>query len=231
MSTKAQIAANQANAQRSTGPRTGDGKARARQNALRHGLCSGIPKMSDETHEEIDGLLATLREEHSPVGASEEILVYKMAEHFFFGIRASYLLTEQLDWADKGSDNNPKISLLLRYHTTADRGYHKAFAELRKLQNERRLQEIGFVSQNPEGVPAPEAQAPEAPSSEPPNPESAPAKPAETTPPAVQPIKIVASPIAVTLPQLLEMAEGDPELTDIVLQFAKEAAKAAKAAA
>src|ERR1700745_3062336 len=121
MSTKAQIAANQANAQRSTGPRTGDGKARARQNALRHGLCSGIPKMNDETHGEIDGLLAPLREEHSPVGASEEILVYKMAEHFFFGIRASYLLTEQLDWADKGSDNNPKLSLLLRYHHTADR--------------------------------------------------------------------------------------------------------------
>src|SRR5579864_9287935 len=214
MSTKAQIAANRANAQRSTGPRTDDGKAKIRQNALRHGLCSGIPKMADETHEEIDTLLATLREEHQPVGVSEEILVYKMAEHFFFGIRASYLLAEQFDFADHGSENGPKISLLLRYHTTADRGYHKAFSELRKLQNERRLQEIGFVSQNPADAPeaVPET-TPEPTPSEPPNPE-----------PAAQPIKKVASPMADALPDLLQMAAGDPELTDIVLQFAKDAA-------
>ena len=221
MPTKAQIAANRANAQRSTGPRTDDGKARARQNALRHGLCSGIPTMSHETREGIQTLLDTLREEHEPVGATEEILVYKMAEHFFFGKRAACLLTEQLDWADQGSGNGPRISLLLRYHTAADRGYHKAFSELRKLQNERRLQEIGFVSQNPEGVLQP---APEAPPSEPLGPERAPSKPAGTTQPAVQLIKKVASPIAGALPGLLKMAEGDPELTDIVLQFAKEAA-------
>jgi hypothetical protein len=221
MSTKAQIAANRANSQRSTGPRTDNGKAKTRQNALRHGLCSGIPKMSDETHEDIDTLLATLREEHEPVGATEEILVYKMAEHFFFGIRASYLLAEQFDFADHGSDNAPKISLLLRYHTTADRGYHKAFAELRKLQNERRLQEIGFVSQNPGATS-------EAAPAEPPNPEPVPSKPAETAqPPAqppAQPIQKVAEPIADALPELLKMAEGDPELTDIVLQLAKDAA-------
>ena len=210
MATKAQIAANRANAQRSTGPRTDDGKARTRQNALRHGLCAGIPVMADETDEEMQTLLDTLREEHQPVGASEEILVYKMAEHSFFGKRASHLLAEQFDWADKGSDNVPKISLLLRYHTSSDRGYHKAFAELRKLQNERRLQEIGFVSQKP-------GEAPETTS-------EAPAKPAETTQPADQPIQKAASPIASALPELLKMAEGDPELTDMVRQFAKEAA-------
>ena len=213
MSTAAQIAANRLNALRSTGPRTDDGKARTRQNALRHGLCSGIPRMTAETSEEIDTLLATLREEHQPVGATEEILVYKMAEHFFFGKRAGYLLTEQLDWADQGSDNGPRISLLLRYHTTADRGYHKAFAELRKLQNERRQQEIGFVPQNRET-------ASEAPPAEPPNPEPVRSEPTETVQPAVQPIKKVAPAFA----DLLEMAKGDPELTDIVLQFAEGAA-------
>src|SRR5579864_4782431 len=204
MSTKAQIAANRANAQRSTGPRTDDGKAEIRQNALRHGLCAGIPKMTDETDEEIDTLLATLREEHQPVGASEEILVYKMAEHFFFGKRASYLLTQQFDLADRGSDNTPKISLLLRYHTTADRGYHKAFSELRKMQNERRLQEIGFVSQEPEATP-------DAPPSIPPDPGPAPTKPAETA----QPFQKVASPAAEDLPTPLEFAEGDSALTDL----------------
>jgi hypothetical protein len=153
MSTAAQIAANRINAQRSTGPRTDDGKAKTRQNALRHGLCAGVPLMSDENDEEVQDLLATLREEHQPVGATEEILVYKMAEHFFYGKRASYLLSEQLDWADKGAENARQIALMLRYHTTADRGYYKALNELRKIQKERQLQEIGSVSQNAQTPP------------------------------------------------------------------------------
>ena len=139
--------------QASTGPRTDLGKAKTRQNALRHGLCAGIPQMQDESQEDVQLLLDTLREEHEPVGATEEILVYKMAEHFFYGKRASYLLSEKLDWDDKG-DETRQIGLMLRYHTAADRGYHKAFTELRKLQKERQLQEIGSVSQNPQPQPA-----------------------------------------------------------------------------
>jgi hypothetical protein len=157
MATKAQIEANRRNAQRSTGPRTDEAKARVRQNALRHGLCASIPQMSDENDEDVQQLLATLREEHEPVGAGEEILVYKMAEHLFYGKRASYLLSEQLDLTDQGENNSREVALMLRYHTTADRGFYRALNELRKLQKERRLEEIGFVSQNrelqPESVP------------------------------------------------------------------------------
>lgn len=51
MSSARVIAANRQNAQRSTGPRTSDGKVRARQNALRHGLAVRLvndPAISDE---------------------------------------------------------------------------------------------------------------------------------------------------------------------------------------
>src|ERR1700737_413477 len=40
MATDAQIEANQANAQKSTGPRTMEGKMKSRRNALKHGMAS-----------------------------------------------------------------------------------------------------------------------------------------------------------------------------------------------
>ena len=43
MATEKQIAANRANAKRSTGPKTAAGRARSSRNAYRHGLSGGMP--------------------------------------------------------------------------------------------------------------------------------------------------------------------------------------------
>ncbi|MDR3621366.1 MAG: hypothetical protein P4L85_18590, partial [Paludisphaera borealis] len=40
MATDAQLQANRANAKKSCGPKSDDGKARSRLNALKHGLCA-----------------------------------------------------------------------------------------------------------------------------------------------------------------------------------------------
>jgi hypothetical protein len=166
MATQAQIEANRLNAQRSTGPRTPDGKAAVRQNAFRHGFTSSIPVMLRESDGDTRQLLAAFIEENQPVGVNEEILVYQMAEHFFFQRRASILMAEEFDSDDCGAR---EIALMLRYHTTAVRGFSKALNDLRKLQKERKLQEISFVSQEVEEVPA----EPPAPPAEPPKPKSA----------------------------------------------------------
>jgi hypothetical protein len=85
-----------------------------------------------------------------------------MAEHLFFGKRAGYLLSEQLDFYDKGENNTREVGLMLRYHSASDHGYYRALNELRKLQKERRLQEIGFVPQNaPQPADAPSESAPQ----------------------------------------------------------------------
>src|ERR1039457_5421396 len=91
MATQAQIDANRRNAQKSTGPRTPDGKAAVRQNAFRHGLSATYPLLSDEHDDAFESIHTALIEENEPVGVNEEILVYKMAEHFFFQRRAPWL--------------------------------------------------------------------------------------------------------------------------------------------
>ena len=154
MPSPAQIEANRRNAQKSTGPSTGDGKAAVRRNAFRHGLCSTMALMSDESDDDFQELLAALIEENQPVGLNEEILVYKMAEHFFFQKRASFRMTEELDCAFQGEKNAAEIGLLLRYYTAAGRGFARALHDLRKQQKERKLQEIGFVSQEAEVAPS-----------------------------------------------------------------------------
>jgi hypothetical protein len=171
MATEAQIEANRRNAAKSTGPRTPEGKARVRRNATRHGLCSGIALMAEEGPEfeaDFKLLLEDLRIEHQPNGPTEDIHVFKMAQSVFFTDRAAVLLADKLNSNDH-PDALPHISLMLRYHTTADRAFARHLNDLRKLQKERRLeeeleapaQEIGFVSQDPEPEPSSQTSQPQ----------------------------------------------------------------------
>jgi hypothetical protein len=183
MATQAQIDANRLNAQRSTGPRTPDGKAAIRQNAFRHGFCSRIRLLQYEEHDKVEfqPLHTAFIEENQPVGINEEVLVYQMAEHFLFQRRASALLTQGIINIDYADADLPEMALMLRYHTTAVRGFSKALNDLRKLQKERKLQEIGFVSQETEVHPAETSVEPPAvPLAEPP--ESPPIVPPEAAP-------------------------------------------------
>jgi hypothetical protein len=78
--TNEQLAANQANSQLSTGPRTEEGKARSSQNSLKHGAFSKSILLPGESQEEFDALLEGLRKDHSPVGETESNLVRGLAE-------------------------------------------------------------------------------------------------------------------------------------------------------
>ncbi|HXJ39513.1 MAG TPA: hypothetical protein VNH18_09545, partial [Bryobacteraceae bacterium] len=79
MSTEAQVNANKANSQKSTGPRTEPGKNRARFNALRHGLTGHIfallPADMVAFAEHEKGFMESLK----PVGHAEKTLVTQIA--------------------------------------------------------------------------------------------------------------------------------------------------------
>ena len=75
MSTKAQRRANQRNAQKSTGPKTDQGKQHCFQNALKHGLRSKHPVIPGEDPIEYQHKLDQLRADIRPVNAIEDDLV------------------------------------------------------------------------------------------------------------------------------------------------------------
>jgi hypothetical protein len=137
MSTVAQISANQANAQYSTGPVTEEGKARSARNNFRHGLASGQFIVPGEDPAEFDVLAQDLFNEHQPATTTEENLVLSMAQHFWLGQRAIRLQNEA--FADGGSV--AQLSLLLRYQTSNQRAYARCLADLFKLRAERRRSE------------------------------------------------------------------------------------------
>jgi len=79
----ARVAANRANAQHSTGPRTPEGKATSSLNALKHGLFSRNFDLAagplKEDRAEFDAFAAALVAEYQPEGAEESLLVDRMA--------------------------------------------------------------------------------------------------------------------------------------------------------
>jgi hypothetical protein len=137
MATPAQIAANQANAAHSTGPRTEEGKSKSRANSTRHGLCATAAVLSGEDQTVFNLLHDDLLAEYQPATPTEEILVFKMAVNFFSFARAENALAERLDANLQGLDSK-QVALLMRYQSTTDRHFNRNLNDLGKIQKERR---------------------------------------------------------------------------------------------
>jgi hypothetical protein len=147
MTTSAQVAANQANAQRSTGPKTPEGKAVSARNNFRHGCSGAFTVLPWESQDEFDMLLGSLRDEHKPSGVTEIILVDKMAQALWVSKRALMLQHVTFNPELPACDDQKQLALYLRYQTTNERAFHKCLNALLKLRAEKRKQEIGFESQ------------------------------------------------------------------------------------
>jgi hypothetical protein len=145
MSTEAQVAANQQNAQRSTGPKSATGKATICLNAVRHGLAGAFMILPDEMREDFNELYEGLRAEHNPETPTEILLIESMAQHYWLLQRALRLQTACFDLEEGEAEK--KLALFLRYQTTHDRAFYKSLNTLLKLRAEKRKAEIGFVSQ------------------------------------------------------------------------------------
>jgi hypothetical protein len=161
MATPEQIEANRLNAQKSTGPRTPEGKAKSRRNALQHGLTAKTCMLADEDPDDLLDLTEEIREKFNPQDTDEDFLIERMAkarirynrimpiEASIFNLRlvvdkAPPPLMEaqgetcQRAWAYmRDANGGNALSKLSRYETTLLREYDRSRAELEKMQKIR----------------------------------------------------------------------------------------------
>ena len=159
----AQLAANQANAQLSTGPRTEAGKAVARFNARRHGLTGQFYCMSLEDQQAYQTFETSLLESLKPVGAYETQLAISIVqdqwrlnrsratEFNIYGLghdqRADLVDAPSEDthaaatMAGTHRDDHRIFANIALYETRIHRMIAKNRKELRELQTERQAAE------------------------------------------------------------------------------------------
>ncbi len=97
MATEAQVVANRRNAQRSTGPRTAEGKETASQNAVKHGLSGCHDVIRGEDQGEFDQYREELFYELNPLGTMQCRLVERIVSLAWRLRRAERLQNEALE--------------------------------------------------------------------------------------------------------------------------------------
>lgn len=152
--TAAKIAANRANASKSTGP---NDTSRTRFNGLAHGLTSKQTVVHGESQAEYEEFQSRLSAELKPQSATESVLVerviaaawrlkrFSRVENAFFNNRIDAILE-----ANPESDPDSALAtlftdpaemlrmrLFLRYQTAVQREYDQAYKEFRKAKADR----------------------------------------------------------------------------------------------
>jgi hypothetical protein len=165
---EARIRANQANALLSTGPKTSEGKARSRQNGLKHGLTGEGVVIPQEDVAEVDRRFAAFRGEREPSGEVGEVLLRRLAvlsvrmdrsvdqEHAAIAENvaralAEFEVPEGVDEstaerlralaADRAMfDPSKEACLARKYEAAAERGFFRALKELRQVEREAKAE-------------------------------------------------------------------------------------------
>ena len=144
MSSTAQIAANRLNSQKSTGPRSVEGKAVSKFNALKHGIDAASACIPGEDPIERQQLTEAFFQRFMPVEPDEIACVESMIENFWLCRRytkietalMTKMLAENGDLAGLFNPANPQSKVLesiMRHREAADRAFYRASKHIEKL--------------------------------------------------------------------------------------------------
>ncbi len=138
------MAANQANAQLSTGPKTPEGKARAARNSLKHGLSAREIVVRAEDQAAFDELHAAYLGELLPSGILETEMFNSIVHSAWNLRRIRTLEADLFDRTDplaidpiEDDQNEAKLARLSRYYKRFENTLLRCTRELRTLQTNR----------------------------------------------------------------------------------------------
>jgi hypothetical protein len=173
MATPRQIEANRRNAQRSTGPRTENGKSVSRMNALKSGMHARSLVIFDESSADLEVLIAEYYDRWQPATPEERALVDTLINAEWVLRRLRRIEPELWETIFRNYDrhspafketNTPLAFIYTGIHKDLDRlqtrlngfdrTYHRALVDLLRLQKERRSAESPKAQPEPPKVPA-----------------------------------------------------------------------------
>jgi hypothetical protein len=146
MPSAAQVKANQANAEKSTGPTSAEGKAKASRNATTHGLATGFLHVAEADREAFHQFEANLTEAVRPQGALE-LETCNQLVHAGWRLQRIRTLLYNL-YAEHQADPfitpaaSAQLRQLGRYRATLEMTFYRAIKQLRDLQTRRAGRDI-----------------------------------------------------------------------------------------
>ena len=147
MASDAQILANRKNAQKSTGPRTEEGKAVSAQNAVTHGLLARQDVIQSEEQADFDRLREEMLRELAPAGPVETPLAERIVSLMWRLKRAQRLQNEVFDYL---TARNAASSCVKHIHSTSpedprgDPGFVLGRVVVEDLSNSRVIDRLGL---------------------------------------------------------------------------------------
>ena len=162
MATLKQFEANRRNAQKSTGPKTPEGKAAISMNALRHGLRARTVVLPGENREEFNQLCDDLEVEWHPRSRTEQFYVEQMAVSQWKLTRMEVGEVAIFEDVAATTTKLPLLDRLWQAECRLERSYARAQRELERLQNARRQPDPQLEEPVPPPQPVAEAPSPAA---------------------------------------------------------------------
>ena len=180
MATEKQCEANRLNAQKSTGPKTPEGRAAVRLNGVTHGLTAETIVLKGESESDFTNLFDSLEAEHDPASPTEEALVVQLAMATWrlrrlYHVEAGFYTFKMKDTVDSRKNrnlddtshlgliadwNNKTLDMFNRQEGRLERTFYRALHELQRLRKERESNLASVCQETPVG------QVPDLPSSE-----------------------------------------------------------------
>jgi len=111
MVTKAKIIANRRNSQKSTGPRSSDGKAVVSQNAVTHGLLARHDVISSESQADFDLYSQQMLGELAPASPMESMFAERIVSLSWRLKRVCRIQNQAIDALKADNNNNPLMKL------------------------------------------------------------------------------------------------------------------------